>query len=248
MANSGKTDRKQKVKEKPLAENKLKNNNQSWLRQPNESEKSYEYFSYFLSLPPADRSNRKVAEEYTVSEQNIKKIRRRWNWNERTLAYDNHLARASIRGAVKAAEKAEFDWATWETTNLEKTRKITDELYTKAEEILNLEVVESKTLEKQIFDTKTGKPVLDSEGNPVYQQVIIHSPLKFKLSDAARLTEAAIILTQYAVAKQRVLLVKVDFNDYMPKLLKSLDDMTEVELDEYIKEIRHTKEAILKGE
>jgi hypothetical protein len=115
---------------------------QSWLRQPKESEKTFEYFSYFLSLPPAERSNRRVSEEYTVSEQNIKQIRCRWKWNERALEYDNHLASAATRAVTKAVEKAEFNWATWEAGNLERTRKITDELFNKVEEILKLEVVQ----------------------------------------------------------------------------------------------------------
>jgi hypothetical protein len=114
----------------------------AWLRQPKESEKTFEYFSYFLSLPPAERSNRRVSEEYTVSEQNIKQIRRRWKWNERALEYDNHLSSAATRAMTKAVEKAEFNWAAWEIANLEKTRRITDELFNKVEEILKLEVVQ----------------------------------------------------------------------------------------------------------
>ena len=224
---------------------------QSWLRQSNESEKAFQYFTYFLSLPSDKRTNRQVSDRYTVSEQNIKQIRRRYNWNQRTLDYDNYIASAATRGAAKAAEKAKFDWLCWETEKLEETRIAVDRFFAKAEEILALDIVESETIEKQIFDSKTGQAVFDSEGKAVYQQVTINKPLKFKMSDALRCVESAVIVGEFVIAKQRLLkaaAMTAHYSLYIPKQTKPLEEMTIEELDEYIRQLEIAKEALAKGE
>src|SRR5947209_9333731 len=72
-------------------------------RSPGESRKAFAAFSLYLDLGPA-RSYQRVAQELSVSLSLIKRWGRRWGWQERAAAWDEHLAEKKRQAQVAAVE------------------------------------------------------------------------------------------------------------------------------------------------
>lgn len=71
----------------------------SWLRQNNEPENSYKWFTYYRDMEDTRRLNKvvaamKVKEPYLESYPTYQQIRKAssvWHWKQRTIDYDNYL-------------------------------------------------------------------------------------------------------------------------------------------------------------
>lgn len=74
-------------------------NNFSWLRQPNEPENSYKWFTYYRDMEDVRRLKKvidvmKVKEPYLESYPTYQQIRKAssvWHWKRRSIDYDNYL-------------------------------------------------------------------------------------------------------------------------------------------------------------
>lgn len=72
----------------------------SWERQPGESAKAYEAFASYRDLG-SERSIQKVSQQCTKNVSLLKRWCSRWNWVERTRAWDNELTREAKAYAEK---------------------------------------------------------------------------------------------------------------------------------------------------
>ncbi len=78
---------------------------QSWERQPQETAKQYEYFSFYRDIG-ALRSFEKVREKYGKSESLITKISSKNNWVARVDAYDRYIDEIKRKQNIEAIKKA----------------------------------------------------------------------------------------------------------------------------------------------
>ena len=62
----------------------------SWMRQPRESGKVYEYFKFWMELPAEKRTYAAVAKEFFISVQAVKNHSCRWFWDNRLRERNNH--------------------------------------------------------------------------------------------------------------------------------------------------------------
>lgn len=223
------------------------NTKKTWLRGDFENDRAFEIFNTFLNLSPSERTSRRVAEIWSLSEGRVKQLRNKYHWNERVRDYDNYMAEKRDVAVEKNVGIVAFDWAKWELENLERTRQITDKLFTRSEQILAMPFVKAEKREA-IIDPKTGEPLLDREGNPVHQVVQIVNPMRFSAGDASRFAEAGVVLTQYATARARALAPREAGNHQLPQPEKALEDMTPEEIEIYILQIEQATEAIARGE
>lgn len=73
-----------------------------WERQKKESEPAYEAFWVYCRTPRGEkRSYSSVAAQLQKSSALIRRWANRWNWEERTVAYDNHLLQEEIDALKK---------------------------------------------------------------------------------------------------------------------------------------------------
>lgn len=223
-----------------------KKQNQSWLRREDETNKQFDLFQTFLYLPPSERTSLKVAEKFRVSERYISRIRSEKNWNERTRDFDNFLAVRASGKVAKVAEEKAFDWEKWEQGNIEKTVSIVDKLFAKCDEILNYKTFRRKFDEKPLTYAD-GEPILDAEGKQIHQQIVIIEPIKFSAGDGARMAEAAVLMSQFLMMRQRQQ-SPLTHNAGLPEPSKPLDDMSPDELEQYALECRAASAAIARGE
>ncbi len=78
---------------------------QVWERQPQETARQYEYFSFYRDSG-ALRSLEKVQEEYSKSESLIAKISSKNNWVARVDAYDRYIDEIKRKQNIEAIKKA----------------------------------------------------------------------------------------------------------------------------------------------
>ena len=76
-----------------------------WDRQVGESEKAHAAFLVYRDLG-LDRRLSHVAQELSKSKQLMQKWSMRWNWRDRVLAWDRHVAEIEERETIK--ERVEF--------------------------------------------------------------------------------------------------------------------------------------------
>lgn len=70
----------------------------AWLQQPGESDDNFEKFKVYLTLPSDKRSvyaaanyGRPASKRFKGTPPNWGKVAKRWNWEERALAWDGYL-------------------------------------------------------------------------------------------------------------------------------------------------------------
>ena len=81
-----------------------------WERQKGESEPAYSAFWAYCSTPQGEkRSYSAVAAGLEKSDTLIRRWSKRWNWEDRVIAYDNHLLQEEIdalkKDRIKAAKR-----------------------------------------------------------------------------------------------------------------------------------------------
>lgn len=72
---------------------------------PDETNKAFEYFQTYLQLG-IDRSYRKVAETYGISQTAVNKFADRYFWTERVRLYNSHMAQIYRKEMEEEARKA----------------------------------------------------------------------------------------------------------------------------------------------
>lgn len=97
-----------------------------WDRQPNEGSKAYEHFQTYLDMG-ADRTLRGVADIASKSEQYIRALSTRYNWQDRTRLWDSMPRRA----VAEAYEEMAADIA-------RQHRELSDKLMTRLSKGLDL--------------------------------------------------------------------------------------------------------------
>lgn len=216
-----------------------------WHQQPNETAKQYAMFQFYLSLPLDQRTLVKVCEHFNFSQVYVGNIAGKWQWEARARAKANALADKVHQVQETAAAEIAFDWADWEMQNLDRVRGITEQILVRCEQMLALPVRESTKKDVPIFDAKTGKPVLDKDGKPVYQLVTIVKPVRFVAGDAPRYAEAAVILTKFLSETHRT---GAPLSTILPPPPKPVEEMTVEEREAYIAELRAKQQQITRGE
>lgn len=205
-----------------------------------ETARQYAMFQFFLSLPPEIRTAEKVQKHFNLqSDRQVHRLRSEKMWNQRAQAHDEAQAVRIDEKRAKVLENAAFDWAKWETDNLENVREITDLLFKKTKEILTLPVVE----------TTRKNPIIDQNGELIYQEITL-KPTKFSAGDAPRYAEAAVLLSKFYVEQTEAAKAKEagGFNLHLPKPKKPVDQMSPEEIEEWIAECNSAKTALEKGE
>lgn len=222
-----------------------------WHKQPKETDAMFEYFQTFLHLEKPRRLLT-VAEKYTFSEAYMKNLSRRWDWFERAEEYDNYLIdvkqKAINKEIEKQAQSLAIDWLEYEREQVNKTKDLTDKFFAKAAEILALPAARKKFERKPVMNPATGDQLIDENGEKVYKEITIIQAARFSYGDAARFTEAGIILTDYVIRRSKALTPADLLNTDLPLPPKPWDKMSEEEIDEYAERIQAAKLAITKGE
>jgi len=213
-------------------------------------------FQAYRDLPAdvKDLRERVRAKFELKSGRRIDTLASKFNWKARRAAYLETLRIAADKGVAKTVAKVAestateqaFDYAAWHIKNIERTRRIADQLFDKAEAILKLNVVQSQTKGELAFDAD-GRQMFDKDGKPLMVNVTILKPSRFSVSDAPKFSEAGLILAQYAREQDRYASTGEIDRD-VPAPDKPLEEMSADELDSYIARCREAKDAIIRGE
>lgn len=217
----------------------------SWHQQKGETAKQFQMFEFFLSLQPDLQSYQTVRKQFSLSREYVERIAKKNKWIERSRNCKRHFQSLQDEIKAKAAQKIAFDWADWELENLEKVRVATEQMLTKCQKMLNAPLTEQTEKQKVVIDKATGVKITDSQGNVVYQNIIIIKPIRFNASDVLKYAEAVLILTKYLVEQNRI---TIPVNRVLPQPSKPIAEMTEDERQAYIDDLRSRQQAISRGE
>lgn len=139
-------------------------NNYSWLRQPNEPDNKYKWFTYYRDMKGTRRLNKvvqimKEKEPYLESfpsYNQIKKASSLWKWKARTIDYDNYLQIQLI-----TSHKQTLIIYEEETINIDK--KIYQALNNELERVINnKELPPDKKIKTLLNATKLNHELLNS--------------------------------------------------------------------------------------
>lgn len=221
---------------------KKESQEKSWFRQTviplKETARQYEYFSYFLSLPPLERTSENVRKHFGLNSVRwIEEMRSKKNWNERAKDRDNFIAAKTDKDSLKKAKENAFDWIEWEHKNLEKSRLVADLFFARCFKMLEMPLTEKvETITKVTDDGKT------------IHQTTIHKPTKFLASDVPKYIEAAIILSNYVLEQSRMFRHNRVININLPNPSKPVEEMNDKERESYIEELKEAKRRLELGE
>ena len=121
----------------------------------------------------------------------IHKWSSRFHWVTRAAAYDEHVAIEETAARERARQKALARWESRLADQWETKWSIGEALLFKAAEILG-KPLDQVTEFRTVYD-ETGRPILNPDGTPLSVPVIVE-PIGYRLSDAAALAKAAILL------------------------------------------------------
>ena len=203
-------------------------------------------FEFFLRLHPDLQSYQTVSKNFALSREYVERIAKKKNrWIERARNYKNHFQSIQDEIKAKAAQKIALDWADWQRENLDYVRVVTEKMLNKCQRMLDAPLTEKTEKQQAVIDKATRKKITDSQGNVVYQNIIIIKPIRFNASDIPKFVEAVIILTKYLVEQNRI---TIPIKRILPAPSKPIAEMTAEEQDAYIAELRARQKAISRGE
>ena len=209
----------------------------SWHRQPDETDRQFELFEFFLSLKPADRTSQTVGQHFAVSRRYIQQVRDAKKWNDRARDRDNFVAEKGDAAIADQAAKVAFDWAEYEQEQLDNAVELSRLFAVKAIEIAKMPIVEET--ETIVETSPDGKTV---------HKTIVRKPLKVTASDAPKFAEAALILSRYATEQADAARRGSNVNIHLPKPDKPIDQMTKDERETYIAECMRARQAMERGD
>lgn len=218
-------------------------NEKPWLQQSDEGDRHYEFFEFYLSLPPKERKMQKIANHFALSRNYISGISNRYEWPQRAVAWKNYLVEKAAVAAIQAAQDAVFDWWSWEAANRDGVRRITEGMLSKALKMIELPLTKTETKRRPIRDAK-GKHMRGADGKPLYQEVTIITPVRFSLADLPRYATAIVELSRYLATQGGIRQLAAS----LPSPEKSVEEMTIEERAKWIAELRRRREAIVNGE
>ena len=202
-------------------------------------------FEFFLRLHPDLQSYQTVSKNFALSREYVERIAKKNRWIERARNYKNHFQSIQDEIKAKAAQKIALDWADWQRENLDYVRVVTEKMLNKCQRMLDAPLTEKTEKQQAVIDKATRKKITDSQGNVVYQNIIIIKPIRFNASDIPKFVEAVIILTKYLVEQNRI---TIPIKRILPAPSKPIAEMTAEEQDAYIAELRARQKAISRGE
>lgn len=188
----------------------------SWMRQPRESGKVYEYFKFWMELPAEKRTYAAVAKEFFISVQAVKNHSCRWFWDNRLRERNNHDESVRQKAVDVEAAKEAKKWA-------QRREKALDDRYNRSQKMFDL-------AQKMVDYPLTHKTVKerDAEGNAVKIEI---RPSKWTISTAVRVTQVASVLEATSIAES------LEFvSDFDP------DSATPEECAEYLRKVRDIRE------
>jgi hypothetical protein len=210
-----------------------KEEKKSWFRRKQETDRNFEMFSYYLSLPAMERSLQKVSERFAISRQYVDRIARKFLWEDRSMNRDCWLQQQADDVAVNAVKQAEFDYSVWEEEKNIRFRVLTDGLLEKCEAMLKVPITQTSVEKIAVVDPNTGAKLLDKDGEIIYQTITTIKPGKWNATDTVRFAEAAVVLTKY-LSEQNTKPSKSPF----PPPKKPLELMNMFERQAYIDDLR----------
>jgi hypothetical protein len=151
-----------------------------WDRMTREGARSFAAFSKFLELGP-DRTLKQTALETGIPENKVRTLSAQWNWRDRALAWEDHLAEEQRKRAERVLTKDAEKWAYRRTKLREDEYSTAERLIARANQILDLPLVESTIV--------TEHRIVKGEAIPV--QITIVKPIRVTQRDAGSLARDA---------------------------------------------------------
>lgn len=149
-----------------------------WERQPREGSLAFAAFTKYLEMGP-DRTLPNVAgdPELGMSEAKVRGLSRTWKWRDRVNAWEDYLADAQRKRQQRILENDAEKWARRRVELREQEYTLAEKLFQKANEILELDIVE-----KQIKESVT---ILNSKGEEItIPTLTVIKPVRTSIKDA----------------------------------------------------------------
>lgn len=116
-----------------------------WERQLGEPSDSFEFFCAYRDLAPSERSFKAVGSMFGRTAGTIADRAKKWQWSERTAAYDEHLAMLMAENQQKALAKQAEKWAARQLELRDEEWKLHSKLRDKVERMLEFPLASQRT-------------------------------------------------------------------------------------------------------
>lgn len=131
-----------------------------------ESSINFRAFEQYISLPPGERSLKRVAQDLNKSETLIERWSSKFGWRERALAWDKHAANIAAQARERQVREQAELWARRREEQRESDYELRQTLMKKTSQLLSLPMIErtvdasGKTTTRPARSAMTAVPAL----------------------------------------------------------------------------------------